>query len=126
MSPDNLLLQAIKQTNNKNYRTKQNHIAFIFNRSKLIAIGVNKTKTHPLMSKHPYGSQLHMCAELDAINKCGNVDFSRFSMVVLRVRSSGALAYSKPCKGCHHLLKELGFKEITYSNNLGGLETLNL
>lgn len=118
MNTQEFIREAKRLTDKKICNTKQNHIAIITRRNKTISIGYNKSRTHPMTQKYSYSPRNHICAELDAVLSAPiDTDFSKCNITVIRIRSNGTLALSKPCKGCSHMLTQLGFKNIYYSNN---------
>lgn len=103
------------------------HVAFIFDRKKLISIGVNDLyKGHPRTRDYAYSlEKTGCCAEFKAvINAKETEDFSRMTMFVLRVDSNWKINYSKPCVGCLDLVKKHNFKDTYFTNNLGEVENL--
>lgn len=94
--------------------------AAIVSRSEVLAIGINKNKSHPLQakfSKHEDAILIH--AELDAI-----VNFLREhkseeligkDIYVVRVIRSGERALARPCEGCMRAILSFGIKRIFYS-----------
>jgi deoxycytidylate deaminase len=98
------------------------HFAFILNKNKIVSIGKNSKKSHPINQKYGYfdGSGLH--AEACAIIKSGRIDHSRHTLVTFRIDRNDKIAMGKPCKHCQKLLKDVDFKEIFYSNEQGEFE----
>jgi len=98
------------------------HFAFILNKSKIVSIGRNSRKSHPINQKYGYfdGSGLH--AEACAVIKSGKIDHSKHVLVTFRIDRNDKIAMGKPCKHCQKLLKDVAFKEIYYSNELGEFE----
>jgi deoxycytidylate deaminase len=95
------------------------HFAFILNKNKIISIGKNSKKSHPINQKYGYfdGSGLH--AEACAVIKSGKVDHTKNTLVTFRIDRNDNLAMGKPCKHCQKLLKDVDFKEIYYTNEQG-------
>ena len=100
---------------------RSRHSAAIFRGNSLIALGVNRDKTHPLCrsyGKNPEAIYLH--AELDAIihglNRVGPKALKGATLAACRVTRDGKLANSCPCKGCRKAIETFGLKLI-YSNN---------
>jgi len=95
------------------------HFAFILKRNKIITIGKNSKKTHPINQKYGYfqGTGLH--AEACAVIRSGNVDHSKHTLVTFRIDRNENVAMGKPCEHCQKLLKDVAFKEVYYSNELG-------
>lgn len=98
------------------------HFAFILNKSKIVSIGRNSRKSHPINQKYGYfdGSGLH--AEACAVIKSGDIDHSKHVLVTFRIDRNDQIAMGKPCKHCQKLLRDVAFKEIYYSNELGEFE----
>lgn len=98
------------------------HFAFILNKSRIISIGKNSKKSHPINEKYGYfqGSGLH--AEACAIIRSGDVNHSRNTLVTFRIDRNNKVAMGKPCKHCQKLLKDVSFKEVYYSNERGEFE----
>lgn len=105
------------------------HVAFILKGKRVLAVGVNSSKTHPLAKQLKFQTKYteSQCAELNACLKLGLThrdglpDFSTMIMVIVRVNNDGSLGLSQPCKGCQHLLAQCGFKKVYYSNANGQL-----
>lgn len=102
------------------------HFAFILNKNKILKIGINRQKTHPILKnrKYNYGHWTKLHAEADAVIKSGEIDQSNNKMLTFRFDSSNNLNIGKPCKFCMKLLKDCNFKTIVYSNELGKFEKL--
>ena len=95
---------------------------------KIISSGCNSYVTNPLQKKYnrlrfDTDMTLHSKhAELDALLPILNrrdIDFSRVSLYIYRQHKSGVLACSRPCQSCLALIKELGIRDIYYSNDGG-------
>lgn len=103
------------------------HIAFIINKSKILAIGVNKPITHPLNKYYRYSDlKTGTCAELNAVVKLWYDDFSKCTLVVMRIDRENNVNSSCPCSGCKDMLKKKRFKRVWFSNNDGSFEKLKL
>ena len=104
------------------FRSK--HAAVLSYKGKVLATGVNKLKTHPLMlryNKHPDCRNLH--AEIDciirAINLYGTELLRECTLYVARTRKDGTTASSKPCEGCARAIKAFGIKRTYYTTKEG-------
>lgn len=103
-----------------NKENKNSHIAFLINLNIIEKVGLNKRRTHPEISKHPYHSgYVGIHAELDCVLKIDKEDLSAYNMLVLRIDRNGKLNMSKPCSGCQSLLGQFNIKNIWYSNSDG-------
>lgn len=108
------------------------HTSFLFHRNKLVSIGVNnRNKTNPNNLKFKYvgrdGSSIGDCvgvhSELAVVLKMPyGTDFGKLKLVNLRIRKDGKLGMSKPCRGCSHMISQLGLKEVWFTNKSGKLE----
>ena len=99
------------------------HVAFIFQKNKILSIGVNSFKTHTWARELGYkGDAIH--AELSACLKLGEENCSRYNIAVLRINRQNSLAMSRPCPHCGALLRKLKFKRIFYTNGGGQWEKL--
>ena len=107
------------------------HFSFIVHKSKIIAIGLNKPKTHPIHLRNrkvsnitglDYSEHKHTCSEFNAIiklKKKTNIESKRCTLVNLRYDKNGNLAIAKPCMSCKNLLKYFEFKRVIWSTNDG-------
>ena len=92
---------------------KQNLVALVFEKGRIIAVGKNSyTKTHPLQErlakKVGVGARLYLHAEVAALIKArGRGD----TMVVLR-RNKHGLGIAKPCSICQEALRLSNLKVI--------------
>lgn len=109
---------------------RASHVAFLVKKNRIVKIGWNKAKTNPNSKKYPYIGQtgekieVNTHAELDVILKSGQNNLSDHEIIVLRVDGEGKLNNSKPCNGCHHLLKQVSIKKIYYSNSKGEVNNI--
>ena len=96
------------------------HIAFLLKHNKIIHIGFNKVKTHPMLKYYPYyATGIH--AELDVVMKSNENDLSDYTLVVLRILKNKKLSMSKPCKSCQYIIKQYGINNCYYSDFSGKL-----
>jgi deoxycytidylate deaminase len=110
---------AGKYQHNKRCR----HFSFIFEKQRLLSIGINNPKTHPLNLRYNYinkqrdkiSEMVGTHSELNAVIKLGLEDCSGFTMVNTRINRNNKLDYSYPCNGCMDMIKKYGFKKIIYS-----------
>jgi hypothetical protein len=108
-----------------NRENRTSHVAFLIKSNIIDKIGINKRRTHPEISKHPYHEgYVGIHAELDCVLKVDSEDLSDYKMLVLRVDRKGKLTMSKPCSGCQSLLKQFNVSETWFSNKNGEIEKL--
>jgi deoxycytidylate deaminase len=100
------------------------HVAFLIRKNKIVKIGWNKNRTHPIVKKHPYHEgRVGIHAELDCLLKYDKEDLSDYEMVILRIDKKSRLNNSKPCPGCISLIKQFNLKNVYYSNSHGKIES---
>ncbi len=103
------------------------HITVIFDKNKIISIGINNyLKTHPksykymkkeVVNESGYLPSIH--SELSAVLKLGEEDCSNYSFINVRLDNNNQINNSRPCSGCIELLKQVGFNQFHYSNEKG-------
>ncbi|MBP3886713.1 MAG: hypothetical protein J6F30_03505 [Cellulosilyticum sp.] len=98
----------------------------IVKKNVVLAVGVNKYKSHPLQKKYNKfrsmdESHIHnnIHAELDAIIKCNRQDLIGASIYVYREDSFGNLRMCRPCEACRKLIRDSGIKEVYYTTGEG-------
>ena len=107
------------------------HFSFILHKKRIIAIGTNIKKTHPLHLKNrkvsvrtgeDFSEQKHTCSEFNAIIKLKrltNIDTKKCSLINLRYDRNKKLALASPCMSCKSLLTYFQFKTVIYTDNDG-------
>lgn len=105
------------------------HFAFIYRRTKLISMGVNRPtclcpKTLYFGNRFnidKYKKYHYAHAETDAIARCWGKTFldKNHQMVVLRLDKNRKLWDSKPCENCQAILDQIGFRRVWYSTENG-------
>jgi deoxycytidylate deaminase len=99
------------------FNNKNKTGAVIVHRNRVIAIGRNSPKTHPLartFSKHPEAIYLH--AEIDAIVKVKDSSILKDSSIyIARMKNDRSCGISKPCNGCAAAISHFNFSLVAYS-----------
>lgn len=110
-----------------NLERRTSHVAFLIKKSKIVHIGINLAKSHPLTKNHKYQEHQHtgVHAELNACIKSGKENLSKYKLVVIRINRSNQMTNSKPCLGCQGILKQFNVGEVWYSTDNESLEQLN-
>lgn len=103
----------------------------------IIGRGHNSNKTNPMQKEYNIryrhfnnadGSAVKhsVHAEISAINSIPytvgiNVDWSKVAVYVYRIAPGKRLGYgcAKPCPACTHALKDIGVKQIFYTDDFG-------
>lgn len=108
------------------------HFSFILDRNRIISIGLNSLKTHPLNLKYKYVNKNNQSisnivgthSELSAVIKLGQEDCSDFTLINTRINRNNRLDFSAPCSGCCDMIQQLNFKNVYFSNNEGKFQKL--
>jgi len=95
--------------------------AAIYNKRKLISIGINHSKTHPIQKRYSVDNErsdqsIYLHAEIAAIIAAkGSTQNSH--IYVARWLRSNRIGDSRPCKACHNALIDAGISKVTYFEN---------
>lgn len=127
----NSLFEIAKELDTKALGVRTRMVAAVLNKGKVVAVGHNSKKTHPLQgkfSKNEHAIYLH--AEVDAIKnairKVGVDALEGMDVIVVRakkVRGQGwVFGDSKPCPGCERCIAHFNFKNTYYYRD-GTLES---
>lgn len=63
------------------------------------------------------------CSELAVFNKAKrktNVDFSRCTLVNVRLKNDGSVGDSQPCQSCQSLLRHANFRKVFHTGDVEG------
>ena len=120
--------------NKHNADLRCRHFSFILDRNRIISIGLNSPKTHPLNLKYNYINKNNQKisdivgthSELSAVIKLGEEDCSGLTLVNTRINRNNQLDFSAPCFGCCDMIKQLNFKSVYYSNTKGNFEKISV
>ncbi len=75
------------------------HISLVLKKNRLVAVGTNQFKTHPMTQQ--YGYMLpYMHSELDAYRKVKRAGLTDLTLVNFRFSKTGKLGMARPCKYC--------------------------
>jgi deoxycytidylate deaminase len=108
------------------------HTTFILQRKHILSIGINHANTHPITLKYNYISEsgvdirdrVGIHSELSALLKLGEENTSKYDFLNIRLDKNGNVCYSKPCRGCQHVLSQFGYNRFYYTNEKQGLNNL--
>lgn len=100
----------------------QKMAAVIVKKKKVLSVGYNSRKTHPLMLR--FGdNELKVClhAEIDAIRlalgKYDEEELVGAEIYVARILKDGTTGLAKPCKVCQRALEAYGIAAIHWTEN---------
>lgn len=105
------------------------HCAAVVYKNRVISLGRNQLKTHPLMRSFQSTSyKIYLHAEIDAIQKAIRMHDESFlrdcEMYVLRITRGGNIGYSKPCVGCQRAITNYGFRKVVFTCDEGELQSI--
>jgi len=119
MSRDSRLMQLALKVAELSSHPRFPMGAIIAHGSRVIAIGTNKYKTHPLQKSHHNGGQgISIHAELDAILKITSRQLRGGQMYIARLLHDGSPGNARPCVVCRNLLLTSSIYVVCYS--IGG------
>jgi tRNA(Arg) A34 adenosine deaminase TadA len=104
-------------------------------RNKIISIGINSMKSHPMAAK--YGKNEHavylhaeVAAIKNALREIDVDDFSKCDIYITRVKKEAPFTkkfvwgLAKPCVGCERAIAEFGIKRTIYTCDDGDYEVV--
>jgi tRNA(Arg) A34 adenosine deaminase TadA len=102
--------------------------AAIVRNNKIISVGLNSKKSHPLQAKYGKNPQaVFLHAEIDAIkNALREIDiddFAKCDLYICRVKKAKPFAkhyisgLAKPCAGCQRAIAAFGIKRVIYTTD---------
>ena len=115
-----ILLQLVDYCRTVEPVASSRHAAAVVYKNKIIAVGCNSTKTHPIQAKYGRNSKsIHLHAEVHAMIKAtaliGEKKLKVCELYVIRLGRTGELMNSKPCHGCQRMIDDLGFTRVYHS-----------
>lgn len=95
---------------------KQYNIGAVIKKGgRLLSLGFNKCKTSAFMVTKFRYEQIDKChAEISTILRARG-EIRGGKMYIARVKSSGNLGNSRPCRSCMSIIREAGIKQIVYT-----------
>jgi deoxycytidylate deaminase len=125
MNFDKIVEVTYALINKHNADLRCRHFSFILDRNRIISIGMNSTKTHPMNLKYNYINKnkekisdiVGTHSELNAVIKLGIEDCSKLTLVNTRINRNNLLDHSAPCNGCSDMIKQLNFKNVYHTDS---------
>lgn len=99
-------------------RSRQKHGAVVVKAGRVLGIGYNKDKNHP-MQVSPEHIKTHCSrhAELEAIRDA-NWNVRGATLYVARINNTGQDRNSKPCERCEVVINETQIKKVIYTRSV--------
>jgi deoxycytidylate deaminase len=97
-------------------------------KNKVIAVGWNTSKEHPLQKEYNRQRDFNVdfCknslhAEIYALIRCNyaDVEWSKASIFIYRELASGIVAMARPCMACTKAIRDRGIKTVFYTTENG-------
>jgi deoxycytidylate deaminase len=109
-----------------NIERRTSHVAFLVKKSKIVHIGVNLAKSHPITKGHKYKDYQHtgIHAEVNVCIKSGKENLNKYKLIVVRIGRNNDIKNSKPCIGCQGVIHQFNICEVWYSTDAGNLEKM--
>lgn len=125
----NKALEMAQALFDPNYHTRVQVFSFGFHRGRLIAVGRNKDKTHPLNLRNVLRfdtGEIHrekgICGELSlflTLKKTTNIPFNKIVIVNVRLDKNRNVKMSRPCNSCSSLCAFIQPKALYYTDDNG-------
>jgi tRNA(Arg) A34 adenosine deaminase TadA len=108
---------------NTGVRNRIKLAAGVVYKNRLVAVGKNSYKSHPLMGKYNKNPEaIYLHAEVDAIKNALRVlslqELEKSDILVVRVRRDGhdyQTCLAKPCDGCMSAIKAFNLRNLYYT-----------
>lgn len=109
------------------------HFSFIIDGGRIVSMGVNSPKTHPMNLRFNYvnrnrtriSSFVGTHSELSAVMKLGRDECKGLVLINTRINRNEQLDCSRPCAGCADLVERMGFKHVIYTAKGGHFEMMS-
>lgn len=92
--------------------------ASIWKGKRLLSVGWNTTKTHPLSNTRYKAHH----AEFSALIGNHKIDLIGAAIMVTRLTPGQRLLMAKPCPECYKIIRAAGISRIYYTNEIGEIE----
>lgn len=96
------------------------HVASIVYKRRIISVGTNQLKTHPIMGRFGKNDKsIFLHAEIDAIVKCINIHgveiLGKCDLYVVRLTKGGKVGNSCPCPGCQRAIEAFNIRKVYHT-----------
>lgn len=129
------ILHTLAKIAEANPTSAEKMASAIVYRNKIISVGMNSMKSHPLQAKYAKNEHaifLHseIAAIKNALREVSVDDLSKCDIYVVRVKKEKpftkkyVLGLAKPCAGCERAIAEFGLKKVVYTCDDGTHEVI--
>ena len=129
------ILHTLAKVAAANPNDREKFAAAVVYRNRIISIGMNSMKSHPMAAK--YGKNEHaiflhaeVAAIKNALREINVDDFSKCDIYITRVKKEKPFTkkfvwgLAKPCPGCERAIAEFGFRRTIYTCDNGDYEVI--
>jgi deoxycytidylate deaminase len=90
--------------------------AIIAKKNKIVSMGTNQKKSHPLQAKYATRPHLEawLHAEIHSLSLARVEDLLDADIYVSRILKNGTLGNSRPCSGCLKAIKDYGLRGMYF------------
>lgn len=125
------ILHTLAKVAAANPNPQEKFAAAIVFRNRIVSIGLNSMKSHPMAAKYGKNKEaIYLHSEVDciknALREIDIDDFTKCDLYVVRVKKTKPFSkqyvwgLSKPCCGCDRAITAFGIKRVIYTTNEGG------
>lgn len=129
------ILKTLEKIAAANPHPHEKFAAAVVHRNRIVSIGMNSMKSHPLQakySKNEHAIFLHaeIAAIKNALRELDVDDISKCDLYIARVKKEKPFTnkfvwgLSKPCAGCARAIAEFGLKRTIYTCDDGDYEVV--
>ena len=101
------------------------HFTFVTRRNKIINLGWNDSKTHPMCKSYRSKSR-HSETHAVISFRYDKKYLADYDFYNVRINNNNDVALSKPCFFCQEMLLTHGIKSIRYTNDQGVFEEMRI
>lgn len=126
------ILHTLEKVAAANPNPQEKFAAAIVSRNRIVSIGMNSMKSHPMQAKYgknPHAIFLHaeIAAIKNALREVEVDDLSKCDIYITRVKKEAPFTkkyvwgLAKPCAGCERAIAEFGLKRVIYTCDDGDI-----
>lgn len=124
--------KSLEMSRRKGVWNRCRHFTFILDGKRIVSLGTNSRKTHPLNLLHPYTNRnmeiisqfVGTHSEMKAVLRLGPQNCRGLSLLNVRIDRNGRVSQSRPCRGCMSMIRNLGLFEVLHTDHEGRVARL--
>lgn len=129
------IIDTLFQVATANPHNAEKMAAAVVRRGKIVSIGINSMKSHPMAAKfgkneHAIFLHAEVAAIKNALREIEVDDLSKCDIYIVRVKKEKPFTkkyvygLAKPCSGCERAIAEFGIKSVIYTKDDGTYEVM--